>query len=71
MLLLEGPRMAYVIDIYIYYIYIYIYMHIVLIWTSSLLLGDLCPYSSPGIPGIDLPIEIPFLESLPRTWKRI
>ena len=68
MLLLEGPRMAYVID---RFVYVYIYMHIVLIWTSSLFSEDLCPYSSPGIPETDLPTEIPFLESLPRTWKRI
>jgi hypothetical protein len=74
MLLLEGPRMAYVYGLYLYiyiYIYIYIYMHIELIQTSSLFSGNLYPYPSQVIPWIDLPIETPFLESSPRTWKRI
>jgi hypothetical protein len=45
----------------------FIYTYIELIQTSSLFSGNLCPYSSPGMPWIDIPIETPFLESLPRT----
>ena len=41
-----------------------------LIQTSSLFLGNLYPYPSQVIPWIDLPIETPFLESSPRTWKK-
>jgi hypothetical protein len=48
----------------------FIYMYTDLIWTSSLLSGNLCPYSSPGIPGINLSTEIPSLGKLTKNLKK-
>ena len=47
-----------------------IYTHIELIWTSSLLLGNLCPYSSLGILGTDLSTEIPSFGKLTKNLKK-
>jgi hypothetical protein len=48
----------------------FMYTYIELIWTSIFLSGNLCPYLSPGMPGINLSTEIPSLGKLTKNLKK-